>query len=152
MPKLNGKLAKRHNARVIAVQSLYSWQLNRCDYRDLLKDFSETTDLKYESEYLGELLKEVTQNHESFDKIIQPLLQGRGVEEVTPVEHAVLWVAVYELKSRIDIPYRVVINEALEINKELGTDQGYQLVNAILEKVAHQYREVECGQVQRDVE
>ena len=151
MPKLNGKLAKRHNARFIAVQSLYSWQINPCDYRDLLKDFSESTELSYEVEYFGEILQEVTQRRTSFDAIIQPLLKGRSVEEITPVEHAVLWVAIYELTQRIDIPYRVIINEALEINKELGTDQGHQLVNAILEKVAQQYREVECSQVQRDM-
>ena len=107
MPKLNGKLAKRHNARFIAVQSLYSWQINPCDYRDLLKDFSESTELSYEVEYFGEILQEVTQRRTSFDAIIQPLLKGRSVEEITPVEHAVLWVAIYELTQRIDIPYRV---------------------------------------------
>jgi len=99
-------------------------------------------------EMFKELLEGVTKQLESLDELIQPFID-RDISEVDPVERAVLRLGCYELKYKLDVPYRVVINEALESVKLFGAEQGHRFINGVLDKVAQQTREMEVKRDER---
>jgi N utilization substance protein B len=137
MSKFNARA--RHQARRLAVQALYQWQYNPSEVGELLAEFHIEKPNKVDQPYFHELLTQVIQNISAIDAIITPVLD-RPLAELTPVELAVLRVAVYELKNRLDVPYRVVINEALELTKTFGTQDGYRYVNGVLDRLRVELR------------
>jgi N utilization substance protein B len=96
-------------------------------------------------EYFHEILHGVPRELTSLDKIISPLLD-RNTEELTPVELSILRLATYEMIHRIDVPYKVVINEAVELAKSFGATDGHKYVNGVVDKIAQQVRTVEVKQ------
>ena len=135
----------RHKAREFALQAIYQWQIAGQPLHEISQQFRDSqvqTAVKVDNEYFQELLTGVTQHAVALDDIMQPWLD-RALKDLTPVEWAVLRIAIYELKYHLDVPYRVVINEALELSKKYGTEDGHKYVNGILDKAARELRAVE---------
>jgi N utilization substance protein B len=135
----------RSKARRGALQALYQWQLSGGDdslaaiERQLLAE-RDLGDI--DAEYFHELLTEVGRRCADYDQRIAPLLD-RPLGQLDPVEHAILWLGTYELEARWDIPFRVVIAEAMELAKQFGGDQAHRYVNAILDRLARELRAAE---------
>ena len=98
-----------------------------------------------EEEYFAGLVGGVTASVVALDTQLQPLID-RPLAQLDPVEHAVLWIGLYELQHRPDVPYRVVINEGVELAKRFGATDGHKFVNAVLDRAA---RELRAEQEQR---
>lgn len=135
----------RSLARQRAMQALYQWQMTGQNPVDIERQFMEEQDMKkVDTKYFQELLCSIPQQLEELDGYSSKVLD-RGIEQVDPIERAILRIGVYELKNRIDIPYRVVINEAVELAKTFGAEQGHRYINGILDKVAQQLRSIEVN-------
>ncbi|MBI3561907.1 MAG: transcription antitermination factor NusB [Gammaproteobacteria bacterium] len=135
--------AARTRARRLAMQGLYEWQLSGNDPRAVLLHLHETQELtNVDRDYLAELMLKTPDYVTQLDGLIGPLL-SRVINEVDPVELAILRLAAYELQHRVDIPYRVVINEAIELAKKFGAEDGHKFVNGVLDKLAAQLRQTE---------
>ena len=137
------KPSARRHARQYAVQAMYNWQLSAAPIREIEVEFlvhhiKEKTDI----EYFKELIHAIPDLHEELDNHIAPFSK-RPIIELDPVELAILRLATYELAHRLDIPYRVVINEALELAKKFGSIEGYKFVNGVLDQVARTIRREE---------
>jgi N utilization substance protein B len=143
---MNKSISKaRHKARQLVVQALYQLQFNHCTKEEIENQYLEDIYAKnMDVVYFKDLLHGVLQNTAEINQIIQPFLD-RPINELTPIESAVLSMATYELKSRLDVPYRVIINEALELTKSFGTSEGYRYVNGVLDKLAKKLRAQEIS-------
>ena len=135
--------SKRRKGRRYAVQGIYQWQLTDNSpmsiYESMLVDVNlNKTDLPY----MEELITKVPSHIDEIDEALTPKL-SRTLGEVDPVERAILRIAVYELLKHPEIPYRVVINEAIEQAKTFGAEDGHKFVNGVLDKVAADLRSVE---------
>ena len=130
------KPAARRRARECAVQALYSWQLSKNDIADVEHQFLSEQDVKdADIAYFRELLSGVAVNAGLLDSLMAPVL-SRQLEELGQVERAVLRIALYELKMREDVPYKVAINEAIELAKTFGAEDSHKFVNGVLDKAA----------------
>jgi len=133
----------RRAARLRAMQALYSWQLNHDDPKNILAEFREDAEhARADAEYFRELLFGVTREAPALDALMEPAL-GRPLVQLDPLEHALLWIGVWELSERAEIPYRVVINEAVGLAKKFGADQSHRFVNGVLDNLAHDLRAAE---------
>jgi len=133
----------RTMARRCAVQALYQWQLTGQNVDEIYQQFLvERNMAKIDTEMFKELLVGITKELEKLDEKIQPHLD-RDISEVDPVERAVLRLGAYELMYKLEVPYRVVINESLEAVKTFGAEQGHRYVNGVLDKIAQEIRELE---------
>ncbi|WP_426662649.1 transcription antitermination factor NusB [Rhodanobacter aciditrophus] len=136
-------LAARSRARRRALQALYAWQLSGSHMNAVIEQFRHEQDMEVaDLDYFEDLLHGVEKNVDALDAVLRPHLD-REVGEVDPIERAALRLAAYELKHRPDVPYRVVINEAIEVTKRFGADHGHSYVNGVLDKVAAELRAVE---------
>lgn len=136
----------RSQARRCAVQALYQWQLTGADVPDVVAQIMEEKDVKkVDVSYFRGLLSGVVKQVDSIDELLAPALD-RSVESLDPVELAVMRMGVYELQYSIEVPYRVVINEAVELAKTFGADQGHKYVNGVLDKLAMTLRSAEVKQ------
>ncbi|HEN4724647.1 TPA: transcription antitermination factor NusB [Yersinia enterocolitica] len=134
------KPAARRRARECAVQALYSWQLSKNDIADVELQFLSEQDVKdVDTAYFRELLSGVAVNAASLDALMAPVL-SRQLEELGQVERAVLRIALFELSKRDDVPYKVAINEAIELAKTFGAADSHKFVNGVLDKVAPMVR------------
>ena len=134
---------KRSKAREFAVQAVYQWQMSGNELTDILHQFAEDKKPKtYEAEYFQDLLRGVVTNLTELDAMLAPLVD-REVEKIDPVERAILRLGAYELQHHMEIPYRVVINEAVEMAKLFGAEQGHKYVNGVIDKLAQKIRAVE---------
>lgn len=130
----------RYFARRFTLQAVYQWQLAETPIVTLESEFLTDPHIqKADISYFREILRGIVQQHAALDEHIKPFLD-RPIESLNPIELAVLRIATYELSQRFDIPYRVVINEALELTKQFGTIEGYKFVNGVLDKVAKALR------------
>ncbi len=128
------KPSARRRARKLAVQAIYQWQLADTTLSDLLKQFLiEVNVKKVDVEYFRQLLTVVLSHVGEIDAAFTPALD-RKITELNPVELAILRLAVGELMYEKDVPYKVVINEALELTKTFGSTDGFKYVNAVLDK------------------
>ena len=134
---------KRSKAREFAVQAVYQWQMSGNELADILRQFAEEKKPKtYEADYFQDLLRGVVTNLTELDEMLSPLVD-RDVEQIDPVERAILRLGAYELQHHMEIPYRVVINEAVEMAKLFGADQGHKYVNGVIDKLAQKIRAIE---------
>lgn len=137
--------AARSRARRRAAQAVYAWELGGNPMRKVIDDFRHEQDMQIaDLEYFEDLLRGVEAHRAELDAGLAPFLD-RDIERVDPIERAVLRLAAYELKYRIDVPFRVVLNEAVEVAKRFGAEQGHTYVNGVLDKLAHAWRGVEAG-------
>ncbi|MGL9759807.1 MAG: transcription antitermination factor NusB [Symbiopectobacterium sp.] len=130
------KPAARRRARECVVQALYSWQLSKNNIVDIELQFLSEQDVKdVDISYFRELLAGVAVQAEKLDVLMAPYL-SRQLEELGQVERAVLRIALFELSKRNDVPYKVAINEAVELAKVFGAEDSHKFVNGVLDKVA----------------
>ncbi|MHB8473360.1 MAG: transcription antitermination factor NusB [Gammaproteobacteria bacterium] len=142
-----GKISNhaRRRARRCAVQALYQWQLGGNALGEIEAQFrAEPDNQKADFDYFHELLHQVPAHIEELDAHLTPYLD-RPVPEVDPVECAILRLCSYELAYRPDVPYRVVINEGIDLAKRYGADQGHKYINGVLDRLARVLRPVEQG-------
>ena len=126
----------RRKARFLALQAIYQWQVTKDSIANIKVQFlDKTASKKVDRDYFEDLLGGVAENIDDIDKVIIPFLD-RKIEDLDLVELGILRLATYELMKRIDVPYKVVINEALELTKEFGSIDGFKYVNGVLDKVA----------------
>jgi N utilization substance protein B len=136
-------LAARSRARRRALQALYAWQVSGTPMRGIIDQFKHEQEMEIaDLEYFEDLLVNIEQRRSELDAALKPFLD-REVDLVDPIERAVLRLGAYELIHRIDVPYRVVINEAIETTNRFGADFGHTYVNGVLDKLAAQSRSVE---------
>ncbi|AZQ09708.1 MULTISPECIES: transcription antitermination factor NusB [Shewanella] len=129
------KPSERRKARRLAVQAIYSWQLSGNNVADVEHEFLTEQELDgVDVAYFRELFAGAATKTGQLDELLTPLLD-RPLEEVSPVEKAILRLAAYELTFRKDVPYKVVINEAIELAKSFGAEDGHKFVNGILDKL-----------------
>ncbi|GBU09103.1 transcription antitermination protein [Gammaproteobacteria bacterium] len=130
----------RTYARRFAMQAFYQWQLVHTDVASLRSQFADNEDFHLaDNEYFFEILNGVFKDTQYLDDIISPFLD-RPIDQLDAVEHGILWVGTFELMHKIDIPYRVIINEAVEIAKRFGAEGGHKFINGILDKIAKNHR------------
>jgi len=139
------KPSARRNARRYALQAMYQWVLSGATVSEIQHEFlnyhvekTEPLDL----DYFKELIHGVPELQQEIDNEMQPFL-GRPFQDIDPIELSVLRIAIYEFIKRPDVPYRVVINEALELTKTFGSVEGHKFVNGVLDRVARKVRATE---------
>jgi N utilization substance protein B len=133
----------RTNARKAAVQALYQWQMAGQDLSEIERQFLEEERLKdAQKSYFVELFYGVPKNLDAIDQALSEFVD-RPVDTIDPVERAILRIGVYELLHRLDMPYKVVLNEGINLAKYFGADGSHKYVNGILDKVAQQKRAIE---------
>ncbi len=138
---------KRSKARHHALQALYQWQLTGQDVSDIDNQFLTEQDVKtFEVPYFKELLHGVPANLHALDEQLSPLLD-RALASVDPVERAILRLGAYELMCHPEVPFRVAIDEAVELAKIFGAEQGHKYVNGVLDKMAQKVRRSEIEHV-----
>jgi N utilization substance protein B len=141
---VNPLAAKRHKARHYAMQALYQWHMADAPINEIEAEFRTEYDFgKVDGEYFHTLLHEIPANLDDIEATFGPYMVDRSVEELTPVERALLRIGTYELMARIDVPWKVVINEAVNLAKKFGATDSHKFINGVLDQVAHQLRTVE---------
>jgi len=136
-------LAARSRARRRALQAIYAWQIGGSRMDAVIEQFRHEQDMEVaDLEYFEDLLHGVERHVDVIDEALKPYVD-REVGQIDPIERAALRLAAYELKYRPDVPYRVVINEAIEVTKRFGADHGHSYVNGVLDKLAGALRATE---------
>ncbi len=135
--------AQRTRARRLAMQALYQWDMSGSNLSEIESQFVEEEGFdKADAEYFHELLHQVPARLDAIEEAFTPYLD-RPVREIDPVERAVLRMASYELMNRLDVPYKVIINEAVNLTKKFGAEQAHKYVNGVLDHAARKLRAVE---------
>jgi N utilization substance protein B len=133
----------RTQARRNAVQALYQWQLTGQDTADIESQFMSQHDMSdVDVDYFKELIRQVPLRLHELDDHVTPYLD-RSMDEVDPVERAILRMSAYELEFRLDVPYKAIINESVELAKTFGAEHGHKYVNGVVDKVAKKLRKME---------
>jgi transcription antitermination protein NusB len=133
----------RSVARKLALQALYRWQLNQGPWQDLVQEFAGADDMvRADRDYFRELVQGVCDSHAELDAKLAAWMD-RPPEQLDPIEHAVLLIGAHELQMRPEVPYRVVINEAVSLAKRFGATDGHKFVNAVLDRAARELRQHE---------
>ena len=137
--------AARSRARRRALQAVYAWQLSGNPIDRVIDEFRHEQDMEIaDLDYFENLVRGVERHCAELDAALKPHLD-REIDRVDPIERAALRIGAYELRHRIDVPYRVVINEAVEVAKRFGTDYGHTYVNGVLDKIAVEWRAAEVS-------
>ncbi|WP_070988630.1 transcription antitermination factor NusB [Halofilum ochraceum] len=135
----------RRRARRFLVQALYQWQVSGDDPDDVLIQFVDGRNLgNADVEYFRDLMRAIPADVDALDAQIAPLLE-RSVAMVDPVERGILRLACYELRDRLEVPSRVVIDESVELAKAFGAEQGHRFVNGVVDRLARRLRPREFG-------
>lgn len=143
---MNTTPAARSKARHYAMQALYQWYMAGADISVIEAEFHADNDMKkVDVEYFHEILHKIPAQVNDLDEIYAVNLQDRSLDELDPIARAVLRLATYELKARIDVPYKVVINEAVNLTKKFGATDSHKYVNAVLDKTAATLRAAEVS-------
>ncbi|MEE2024709.1 MULTISPECIES: transcription antitermination factor NusB [Alkalimonas] len=130
----------RRKSRSLAVQGIYSWQLSQNKIQDIEQQLLLENNVKQlDVAYFQDLLRGVVSYHQTLDELLKPFLD-RPFDEIDQVEKAILRVSGYEMKYRLDVPYKVVINEAIELAKSFAADDSHKFVNGILDKAVRTLR------------
>jgi len=141
--------AARSRARRRALQALYAWQLSDSPVDKVIEQFRAEQDMEIaDLEYFEALVRGVVKHHVELDAVLSRYID-RSMAQVDPIERAVLRIAAYELAHRPDVPYRVVINEAIETTKRFGAEQGHTYVNGVLDRAALEWRAAEMQGARR---
>ena len=136
----------RVRARRTAVQAIYQWLMARQPIEDVLSEFEtdRKEHRKIDKEYFREIVKGMVKHSAELDEILAPLLD-RQLKEIGPVEHAIMQLGLYELRYHPELPWRVILNESVELAKMFGAEQSHKYINGVLDKAAHQIRCVEIN-------
>ena len=135
----------RRHSRELALQGLYQWLVNQSDADEIVAQIGDMEGFaKADQAYLEMLIRNVLNDVVTLRDKVSPCLD-RPIGQLSPVEHALLLIAASELSSQPDTPYRVVINEAVELAKIYGGTDGHKYINGVLDKLAAQLRPDEIG-------
>lgn len=139
-PRRDPASGARSVARRLAVQAIYRVQINDGPWQDLVTEFAAEPDMaRADREYFAALVQGVCEGREPLDAALVPWLD-RKPADLDPVEHAVLLVGLHELQHRPEVPWRVVITEAVTLTKRFGATDGHKFVNAVLDRAARALR------------
>jgi N utilization substance protein B len=137
--------ARRHKARHYAMQALYQWHMAGASITQIEVEFRADNDMSnVDGEYFSELLHRIPNMLGELDAFFEEHLD-RGKDDLGAVELALLRIGSYELAERVDIPYKVVINEAVNLAKKFGATDSFKYINGLLDKVARQTRAIEIA-------
>jgi N utilization substance protein B len=135
----------RSLARRLALQALYQIQVNPLPWQDIQRQFAADPEAeRVDLEYFRELMAAIAPNREALDHKLANLCEI-PVQDLDPIEHAVLWLGLHELQSRSELPYRVALAEAVLLTKQFGATDGHKFVNAVLDRAAQESRPQEYG-------
>jgi len=133
----------RGKSRRYAMQAIYQWQMTGDSITDIKQQFFDDNNFSLiDAEYFSELVSGVASSISDLDPLLEKNMP-RSVESVDPVERSILRMATYEFVHRLDVPYKVVLNEAVNIAKEYCAENSHAFVNAVLDKVAKEVRHIE---------
>ena len=135
-------MTPKQRSRARVVQAIYQWLLSGEDIKKIEQQFLNQKEGKISKAFFSNLLLNIPKNIAVLEDIILPSLD-RSVDELGPTEKAILYLGVYELKFQLEVPYRVVINEAVELAKLYGAEGSFKLVNSSLDKIAPDLRSLE---------
>lgn len=150
-PDLNGrdaetgkkkKLSDRQKARRMLLQALYQWQIAKAPVNEILAEFLVYYQGKIDRDFFKEVFPQVVAHAAELDELMKPWLD-RALDDLDPIELSLLRLGMYELAHRIDVPYKVVINEAVELAKVFGATDSHKYINGILDRAAKDLRALE---------
>ncbi len=133
---------QRSRARV--VQALYQWLVSDDDLAEIEKQFLNQKEGKISKAFFSNLFINISKNISLLNETIKPSLD-RSIDELGPTERAILYLGAYELKFQLEVPYKVVINEAVELAKLYGAENAYKLINSSLDKISQNVRSIELS-------
>ena len=143
MAQPNALAAQRRKARHFGLQALYQWTLSGASPADIEAEFRIDNDFQHtDSEYFSAVLKGVVGDVDALEALFSPVLDRR-LGELDPIERNLLRLGTFELRDRIDVPYKVVISEAVALAKKFGATDSHRYINGVLDKVARDLRTVE---------
>lgn len=137
-------LAQRRKARRLLLQALYQWQISGGELYDIEAQFRAESPGKYDWDFFHEMFCAIPPRAAQLDELLAPHLD-RQVKNLDPIEKALLRMGTYELAERLEVPYRVVINEAVELAKVFGATESHKYINGVLDKLARQLRAIEIN-------
>jgi N utilization substance protein B len=142
-PVHNTLAAERRKARHYGLQALYQWHMAGANVGDIEAEFRADYDFSHvDLAYFQALLHEIPACVDKLDEALAPMLD-RKLDDLDPIERTLLRMGMYELTRRIDVPYKVVINEEVALAKKFGATDSHKYVNGVLDKAARQVRKVE---------
>jgi transcription antitermination protein NusB len=137
-------LSLRHHARAFTVQALYEWTLTHHPREEILLHILEYNQtIRADIDYFKQLFTTILDNLETIDKLLLPHLD-RKFSELTPIETTILRIGCCELKYELAIPYRVIINEGIELAKSFGASESHKYINGVFDALAKILRPAEC--------
>ena len=146
MAEQNAFAAQRRKARHFGLQALYQWTLSGASATDIEAEFRVDNDFQHtDGDYFSAVLRGVTSDVEAIEELFSPALD-RALDELDPIERNLLRLGTFELRDRIDVPYKVVISEAVALAKKFGATESHKYVNGVLDKIARDLRAVELAQ------
>ena len=135
--------SQRHRAREAVIQALYQWELSGYPMTQVAAMFRADNDLKRaDIAFFHDALTAIDHTHQTLVDSLKPYL-SRELSELTPIERNILLLGAYELSARIDIPFKVVISEAVALSKKFGATDGHKFVNGVLDQLAATARAIE---------
>jgi N utilization substance protein B len=136
----------RSLSRRLALQALYQLQINPRPWQDIYNQFAGDEEAeRVDAAYFRELFETIAAHREALDERLKPFSEITP-QDLDPIEHAILWLGLHELEAQPELPYRVAIDEAVQLTKRFGATDGHKFVNAVLDKAARQLRPHEYGQ------
>ena len=146
MAEHNALAAQRRKARHYGLQALYQWTLSGASPSDIEAEFRVDNDFRHtDGEYFSALLRGVVHDVGGLEALFEPALD-RTLDQLDPIERNLLRLGTFELRDRIDVPYKVVISEAVALAKKFGATDSHRYINGVLDKVARELRQVELAQ------
>ena len=146
MSEHNPLAAQRRKARHYGLQALYQWTLSGANPSDIEAEFRVDNDFQHtDGEYFNALLCGVIADVEALELVFEPALD-RGLDDLDPIERNLLRLGTFELRDRIDVPYKVVISEAVALAKKFGATDSHRYINGVLDKISRELRTVERAQ------
>lgn len=140
----NPLVARRHKARHYGMQALYQWHMADSALNQIEAEFHAEYDFsKVDQDYFHALLHDIPAQVDELEALFAPYMVERSLEELDPIERALLRLGTWELKDRIDVPYKVVINEAVTLARKFGATDSHRFINGVLDQAARQLRTVE---------
>jgi N utilization substance protein B len=137
----------RSLSRRLALQALYQLQINPRSWQDTHQQFSEDPEAeRVDRDYFKELIQAIAPSSAALDAQLAKFSEI-APKELDPIEHAALWLGIHELAAHPELPYRVVLSEAVELTKRFGATDGHKFVNAVLDRAARELRPLEYGRV-----
>ena len=148
MSQPNALAAQRRKARHFGLQALYQWTLSGATLSDIEAEFRVDNDFRHtDGDYFSAVLRGVTSDVDALEALFAPALD-RSLDDLDPIERNLLRLGTYELRDRIDVPYKVVINEAVSLAKKFGATESHRYINGVLDKVARDLRTIEFASEQ----